>query len=180
MANPDFPTPEVTDVKHYNGLAGWISATVQAPKPGSFAWKLNTAMTRMHVRIFQLTRGRVGGKLDGAPLLVLHHTGAKSGARRQSPVVHMRDGDNLVIVASLLGSPKNPAWYHNLRAHPDDVEVDLREGRRRVRARQASREEAAALWPRLTEIYRPYKTYVTRTDREFPVMVLEPRPERQS
>ena len=161
--------------KHYNGLSGWISATVRAPKPGSLGWKLNTAMTRMHVRVFQRTRGRLLGTLDGAPLLVLHHTGAKSGARRQSPAIHMRDGENFVIVASLLGSPKNPAWYHNLRAHPDDVEVDVRGGRRRVRARQATRAEAADLWPRLFETYPPFKTYVTRTDREFPVMILEPR-----
>jgi deazaflavin-dependent oxidoreductase (nitroreductase family) len=132
-------------------------------------------MTRMHVRIFQRTGGRVGGTLDGAPLLVLHHTGATSGARRQSPAIHVRDGENLVIVASLLGAPKNPAWYHNLRAHPDDVEVDLRGGRRRVRARQATREEAAELWPRLLQTYPPFQTYSTRTDRELPVMILEPR-----
>lgn len=162
-------------MKHYNGLSGWLSTKLRAPKPGTFAWKLNTAMTRMHVRLFQASGGRIGGTLDGAPLLVLHHTGAKSGARRQSPVIHMRDGENLVIVASLLGSPKNPAWYHNLRAHPDDVEVDVRGGRRTVRARQATHEEAAELWPRLVESYPPYATYTTRTDREFPVMILEPR-----
>jgi len=158
--------------KHYNGLSGWISATVRAPKPGSLGWKLNTAMTGMHVRVFQRTRGRLLGTLDGAPLLVLHHTGAKSGARRQSPAIHMRDGENFVIVASLLGSPKNPAWYHNLRAHPDDVEVDVRGGRRRVRARQATRAEAADLWPRLFETDPPCNRSVTRTDREFPVMIL--------
>ena len=162
-------------MKQYNGPAGWISATVRAPEPGSLGWRLNTAMTRLHVCVFQRTRGLVGGTLDGAPLLILHHTGAKSGARRQSPVIHMSDGESLVIVASLLGSPKNPAWYHNLRAHPDDVEVDVRGGRRAVRARQATREEAAELWPRLVETYRPFETYVTRTDREFPVMILEPR-----
>ena len=162
-------------MKHYNGPAGWISATVRAPEPGSLGWRLNTAMTRLHVCVFQRTRGLVGGTLDGAPLLILHHTGAKSGARRQSPVIHMSDGESLVIVASLLGSPKNPAWYHNLRAHPDDVEVDVRGGRRAVRARQATREEAAELRPRLVETYRPFETYVTRTDREFPVMILEPR-----
>ena len=162
-------------MKHYNGPAGWISATVKAPKPGSLAWKLNTVATRMHVRIFQRTGGRIGGTLDGAPLLVLHHTGAKTGARRQSPAIHMRDGENLVVVASLLGAPKNPAWYHNLRAHPDDVEVDVRGGRRRVRARRATRAEADDLWPRLFETYPPFQTYATRTDRELPVMILEPR-----
>jgi F420H(2)-dependent quinone reductase len=162
-------------MNNYNGPAGWISTKVKAPKPGTFAWKLNTAMTGMHVRIFQRTGGRIGGTLDGAPLLVLHHTGAKTGARRQSPVIHMRDGENLIIVASLLGAPKNPAWYHNLRAHPDDVEVDVRGGRRRVRARQATRAEADELWPRLFETYSPFRTYVARTDRELPVVILEPR-----
>jgi deazaflavin-dependent oxidoreductase (nitroreductase family) len=162
-------------MKHCNGLSGWISTKVRAPNPGTCAWKLNTAMTQMHVRLFQASGGRFGGTLDGAPLLVLHHTGAKSGSRRQSPVIHMRDGEDLVIIASLLGSPKNPAWYHNLRAHPDDVEVDVRGGRRAVRARQATREEAAELWPRLVESYPPFETYATRTDRELPVMILEPR-----
>lgn len=162
-------------MKHYNGPVGWISTKVRAPKPGTLAWKLNTAMTRTHVRLFQASGGRFGGTLDGAPLLVLHHTGAKSGARRQSPVIHMRDGENLVIVASLLGAPKNPAWYHNLRAHPDDVEVDVRGGRRRMRARNASEQEVAELWPRLVETYRPFQTYAERTDRKLPVMILEPR-----
>lgn len=162
-------------MKHYNGLSGWMSTKVRAPKPGTLVWKLNTAVTRLHVRLFQASGGRVGGTLDGAPLLVLHHTGAKTGARRQSPVIHMRNGEDLVIVASLLGSPKNPAWYHNLRAHPDDVEVDVRGGRRTVRARQATQDEAAELWPRLVQTYPPFANYTTRTDREFPVMVLEPR-----
>jgi deazaflavin-dependent oxidoreductase (nitroreductase family) len=162
-------------MKHYKGPVGWLSATFPLPKPGSFGWKINGAVTRMHVRIFQRTHGRIGGTLDGAPLLVLHHSGAKTGARRQSPLIHLRDGENFVIVASIGGNPKNPAWYHNLLAHPDDVEVDVRGGRRRVRARQATPDEAAALWPRLFEIYPTYRTYMTRTHREFPVMILEPR-----
>lgn len=161
--------------RRFNGPSGWISTKLKAPRPGTLAWKLNTWTTQLHVRLFQISGGRVGGTLDGAPLLVLHHTGAKSGARRQTPAVHMRDGENLVVVASLLGSDKNPAWYFNLRAHPDDVEVDVRGGRRRVRARQAGAEEAAALWPRLIETYPPFQTYRERTDRELPVMILEPR-----
>lgn len=162
-------------MKHYNGPSGWISATLPAPKPGSLGWKVATAAFRAHVRVFQLTGGRVAGTLDGAPLLILHHTGAKSGARRQNLTVHMPDGENFVIVASAAGNATNPAWYHNLLAHPDDVEVDVRGGRRRVRARQAGPEEAAELWPRLAETYPPFKTYMTRTDRELPVMILEPR-----
>jgi deazaflavin-dependent oxidoreductase (nitroreductase family) len=161
--------------KHYNGFAGWISATVPLPKPGTFGWKVNGVVTRLHARLLRRTRGRLGGSFDGAPLLVLHSTGAKSGQRRQNPTIYMPDGDNLVIVASIGGNPKNPAWYHNLKAHPDDVEVDVRGKRRRVRAREASADEAAALWPRLFETYPGFKTYMTRTDRQFPVMILEPR-----
>lgn len=66
-----------------------------------------------------------------------------SGQRRQNPTIYMQDGDNLVIVASIGGNPKNPGWYHNLKAHPDDVAVDVRGKRRRVRARQAGADEAA-------------------------------------
>jgi deazaflavin-dependent oxidoreductase (nitroreductase family) len=113
--------------------------------------------------------------MDGAPVLVLHTIGAKSGERRQSPTIYIPDGENLVVVASIGGNPKNPAWYHNLRTNPDDVEVDVRGHRRPVRARQATREEATALWPRLFETYPPFKTYMARTDREFPVLILEPR-----
>lgn len=161
--------------RRFNGLSGWVSTMVKAPKPSTLAWKLNTKVTQLHVRLFQVSGGRLGGTLDGAPLLVLHHTGAKSGARRQTPAVHLRDGENLVIVASLLGSEKHPAWYFNLRAHPDDVEVDVRGGRRAVRARQASDEETATLWPRLIEAYPPFQTYRERTDRVLPVLILEPR-----
>lgn len=162
-------------MKNHNGVAGWISAKVPVPKPGGLGWKINGVVTRTHARILRRTRGRIGGTFDGAPLLVLHSTGAKSGERRQNPTIYLPDGDNLVIVASIGGNPKNPAWYHNLRAHPDDVEVDVRGERRRVRARQASPDEAAALWPRLLATYPPFRAYMTRTDREFPVMVLEPR-----
>lgn len=162
-------------MKHYNGLSGWISATLKAPKPGTRGWKVNNAIARLHVRIFQCTGGRVAGTLDGAPLLILHHTGAKSGIRRQTPVVQLPVGDNHVIVASVAGNPQNPAWYHNLCANPDDVEIDVRGGRLRVRAREATPDELAELWPLLTENYPPYKTYVERTDRKFPVMILEPR-----
>ena len=165
----------MTRDKHYRGVAGWISATIPVPKPGGLGWKINGFMTRMHARILRRTRGRIGGTFDGAPLLVLHSTGAKTGERRQNPTIYLPDGDKLVIVASIGGNPNNPAWYHNLRAHPDDVEVDVRGHRRKVRARQASREEAEALWPRLFTTYPPFQTYMTRTDREFPVMILEPR-----
>ncbi len=161
-------------MKHYNGPSGWLSTKLKAPKPGTLAWKFNTKITNLHVRIFQASRGRLGATLDGAPLLVLHHVGAKSGVRRSTPVVYLHDGENLVVVASMAGSPRNPAWYFNLRAHPDDVQVDLRGSRRAVHAREANADEAAALWPRLIETYPPFQAYLERTDRVLPVLILEP------
>jgi hypothetical protein len=74
-------------MKHYNGVSGWISATIPPPKLGTLGWKINTAIGRMHVWIFQRTGGRIAGTLDGALLLILHHAGAKSGIRRQTPTI---------------------------------------------------------------------------------------------
>lgn len=67
---------------------------------------------------FRNTGGAVGGMFEGTPLLLLHHTGAKSGASRVSPLVYHADGDRYVIFASKAGAPTNPDWYHNLKAHP--------------------------------------------------------------
>lgn len=90
-------------------------------------------------------------------------------------MIYLADGENVVVVASMGGMPKNPAWFHNLTAWPDQVEIDVCGGRRAVTARRATPAEADALWPRLTEIWPAWDTYKTRTDRDFPVMILEPR-----
>jgi F420H(2)-dependent quinone reductase len=78
------------------------------------------------------------------------------------------------MVGSIGGNPKRPAWYHNLKANPD-CEVDVAGGRRSMRARQASEPEAEQLWPRLLEMWPAWADYMKRTDRAFPVMILEPR-----
>lgn len=153
---------------------GTLTSKVPAPKPGTPLWRALNGVGTLNVKLFRWTGGRVGGSFDGAPLLVLHHKGAKSGTWRETPVIHLADGDRYVIVASIGGNPHNPAWYHNLRANPD-VEVEVRGGRRAVRARQASREEADALWPRLEAMWPAWREYKARTEREFPVMLLEPR-----
>jgi deazaflavin-dependent oxidoreductase (nitroreductase family) len=161
-------------MKHYKGFWGWLTATFVVPKPGSALWRVENAVNDLHVWIFQRSRGRVLGTFDGAPLLVLHTRGAKTGRPRQSPMIYLRDDERIVVVASIGGNPRNPGWYHNLRADPD-AEVEIAGGRRQVRARQATAEEAAALWPRLHDMWPAWQTYKTRTDREFPVMILERR-----
>ena len=137
---------------------------------------------RAQVRAFRLTNGRVGSKWRiGAgfrkpvPTLLLNHVGRKSGRTFTTPLLYLEDGTDLVIVASQGGLPKNPQWYPNLVAHPD-VTVELRgEGVRPVRARTAGPRERAELWPQLVELYADFANYASWTDREIPVVVLEPR-----
>ena len=111
----------------------------------------------------------------GGPILLLHHTGAKSGKRRISPLLYLPDGNRMVIVASKGGYTKHPGWFHNLKANPD-TQVELpREGRVAVQARQASAEERKELWPRVVNLYEGYATYQRSTSREIPLVVLERR-----
>jgi deazaflavin-dependent oxidoreductase (nitroreductase family) len=144
--------------------------------------KLIKYMAKAQVRLFRLTNGRIGSKWRvGAgfrkpvPTLLLEHVGRKSGTTFTTPLLYLADGPSLVIVASQGGLPKNPQWYPNLVAHPDTV-VHLRGERgRRVRARVASPEERATLWPRLVDLYADFAKYAVWTDREIPVVILEPR-----
>jgi deazaflavin-dependent oxidoreductase (nitroreductase family) len=107
-------------------------------------------------------------------MLLLDHIGAKSGNVRTSPLVYFKDGPNIVIVASKGGHPRHPAWYHNLRANPDTT-IQVGTERRAVRARVAEPEEHARLWPKAVATYGGYRGYQERTDRQIPLVILEPR-----
>ena len=111
----------------------------------------------------------------GAPILLLHHVGAKSGKKRVAPLLYMPDGDRMVIVASKGGYTKHPGWYHNLMASPDTTVEVPKEGRVEVRAHEATPDERAALWPRVVDMYSGYDEYQRSTSREIPVVVLERR-----
>ncbi len=133
-----------------------------------------------HVRIYEATGGRVGGRLGipfvlpTVPILLLEHVGRKSGNAFTTPLVYLEDGPDVAVVASQGGRPQNPHWYRNLAAHPD---VTVRIGRevRPVRARTATPDEKARLWPRLVGLYADFDSYQSWTDREIPVVVLAPR-----
>jgi F420H(2)-dependent quinone reductase len=128
-----------------------------------------------HVLIYRLTGGLIGHRVPGAPpMLLLDHVGAKSGTRRTTPLVYVDDSPDVVIVASKGGHPRHPAWYHNLRAHPD-TEVQIGSQRRRVHARVATEAERERLWPMAVATYSGYRGYQERTDRLIPLVVLEPR-----
>jgi deazaflavin-dependent oxidoreductase (nitroreductase family) len=129
---------------------------------------------RVNIALFKQTGGRVGGRFFGAPVLLLHHVGRKSGQKRVSPLIYVADGDDLVLVASKGGAERNPAWFHNLVA-AGEAEVELPGGeRRRVRARLADDAERERLWPRCVEVYRPYASYQRSTDRRIPLVILTP------
>jgi len=138
-------------------------------------WPVMDRLFKGHVALYRATGGLIGHRAPFAPpMLLLDHVGAKTGRRRTSPLAYAKDGANLVIVASKGGHPRNPDWYHNLLAHPDTT-VQVGPKRRRVRARVATPEERERLWPKVVEVYRGYAGYQERTDRQIPLVILEPR-----
>jgi deazaflavin-dependent oxidoreductase (nitroreductase family) len=117
--------------------------------------------------------GGTAPSMGGATLLILHTIGAKSGQERLSPLLYRERGDDLVIFASYAGAPKNPAWFHNLVAHPE-VTVEVGGETRTVRARVADREERDELYDWNKQEYDTFKEYEAKTDRVIPVVILEP------
>jgi len=138
-------------------------------------WPVLNRMMGGHTAVYRATRGRIGHRIPGGPsMLLLDHVGAKSGTERTSPLLYVKDGDDVVIVASKGGHPKHPAWFHNLRANPDAT-IQVGRQRRAVRARVASSEERPRLWEKAVKSYSGYSGYQERTDREIPLVILEPR-----
>jgi len=126
-----------------------------------------------HQWLYEATDGRVTW-LGGLPSLLLRTTGRKTGAERTAALVYMRDGEDLVVVASNGGSDRPPAWLLNVQKTPG-VEVQVGQERRRMRARVASREERARLWPLVNRLNTGrYDAYQTRTKREIPLVILSP------
>ena len=124
---------------------------------------------------FRANQGKVGGRFEGRTLLLLHHTGAKSGEARINPLACVRDGANLIIIASKGGAPTNPAWLHNLKAHPD-VTVEVGTETRPVRARIVTEEpERSQLYAKMVAVFPGFADYEKNTTRKIPVVVLSPR-----
>jgi deazaflavin-dependent oxidoreductase (nitroreductase family) len=123
---------------------------------------------------FRANGGRVGGYFEGAPLLILHHTGAKSGQERLNPMMYRKAGDAWAVFASKAGAPTNPDWYHNLRAHPDAT-IEVGTETIAVRARVADSEEREPIWAAQKAEYPGFADYEQKTSREIPVVILERR-----
>lgn len=122
---------------------------------------------------FRANEGRVGGMFASMPILLLHHTGARSGTERVNPLAYNRDGERYVIIASKGGAPKHPAWYHNLTAHPDAT-IEVGTQTLRVRATEATSEERERLYRAQAELMPQFAEYAEKTTRTIPVVVLTP------
>lgn len=142
--------------------------------------KIFRVATRVHIWVYRRTSGRIGGKWRiGAgfrkpvPTLLLNHRGRKSGRDHTTPLLYIEDGPNIVVVASQGGLPRHPQWYRNLVANPDTT-IQIRQRHIAVRARTVDPQERDRLWPKLVDAYADFDTYQAWTEREIPVVILEP------
>lgn len=128
---------------------------------------------RLHKRLYRWSNGRIGARMANLPVLLLETVGRKSGESRLNALTYLPWGNRFVVIASVLGEPRNPAWYLNLRARP---ELSIQVGARRlaVRAHDAEGEEREAIWRALVALSPDYEQYRERTGRRIPVVVLTP------
>jgi deazaflavin-dependent oxidoreductase (nitroreductase family) len=121
---------------------------------------------------FRANSGRVGGMFEGAPMILIHHVGAKSGIERVTPLVHFReDDDHTVIVASKGGAPTHPAWFHNLKANPK-IEVEVGTETYTVVADEITGPERDEVWTRVVTQSPGFGDYQQKTDRVIPLVRL--------
>jgi deazaflavin-dependent oxidoreductase (nitroreductase family) len=131
-------------------------------------------MSRANTWLYKKTDGKVGGKfLQGAPVALLTTIGRKTGEPRVSPLLFLREGTRVVLVASKGGSATHPMWYLNLKANPK-VSVQIKDEMLHLSARDATEEERARYWPKLVEMYSSFDDYQSWTDRVIPIVICDP------
>jgi len=130
-------------------------------------------LSALHTRLFRMTNGRVGRRLVNNDMLLLTTTGRRTGAPRTVPLLYLRAGESLVVVASWGGRADHPLWYENLREEPTVTVQVLSETSSRL-ARTATEEERTEWWPRVLDAYAGYADYQSRTEREIPIVFLDP------
>jgi deazaflavin-dependent oxidoreductase (nitroreductase family) len=123
---------------------------------------------------FRKNHGKVGGNFEGAPLLLLHTTGRRSGKSLVNPVTYLRDGGRYLVFATKMGADTNPDWYHNLKAHPD-TEIEVGDETVHVRAEEITGTEHDRLYARQASLYPAFAQYRRGTKRVIPVIALTPK-----
>ena len=121
---------------------------------------------------FRANKGKVGGRFEGRPMVLLHTVGAKSGAERTNPLVYLPDGERMVIFASKAGAPTNPEWFHNLKANPN-VTLEVGEESFAARASVVEGPERDRLFATMVERAHQFAEYQSMTERVIPVVALE-------
>jgi deazaflavin-dependent oxidoreductase (nitroreductase family) len=122
---------------------------------------------------FRANDGHVGGSFEGAPLLLLHTVGARTGQERVNPVMYRRVGDDYAVFATKAGAPTNPAWYHNVLAHPE-VRAEIGARTLRFTAQVAEGEERERIWAAQKAEFPGFADYERKTTRQIPVVILKP------
>jgi deazaflavin-dependent oxidoreductase (nitroreductase family) len=135
--------------------------------PGSSSW------ANQQVSVYEASNGAKKGDLRGVPVIILTTRGRKSGALRKAPLMRVTDGEKYAVIASLGGAPDHPVWYLNLLADPE-VTLQDRDVKRRYRAHTATGDERERWWARAVAVWPDYERYQRKTDRQIPVVVLEP------
>lgn len=130
-------------------------------------------ITAVHRFVYRASGGRLGRHLGRVETLLLETVGRRSGKRRTTPLLFVRDGDRYVVVASNAGDDRHPAWWLNLRARPE-ARIQVGAETRPVRGREAAEAERERLWPELEAAWPDYAAYRTRTARRIPLVILEP------
>lgn len=131
-------------------------------------------MSRGQTALYKVSKGKIAGTfLEGAPVALVTTIGRKSGEPRVVPLLFLREGNRVVLVASQGGSDKHPAWYLNLKANPA-VKVQIKDEVLDLTARDATEAERAEYWPRMTAFYKGFDDYQSWTDRVIPVVICDP------
>ncbi len=125
----------------------------------------------VHGWLYRRTGGSIGANLGGRPMVLLTTTGRKSGKPRATPLQYMKDGEDIIVVASNGGNVRHPAWWHNIQAEPRAT-AQVGKTTMPVRAETANADERARLWPLLVATYSGYQDYEDETDRTIPVVIL--------
>lgn len=129
-------------------------------------------MSRIHGVVYRASRGLVGGRIQG-PVLLLTTVGRKTGRSRTTPLLYLTKKPGWAVIASYGGDPRHPKWWLNLKANPN-ASVQIKSAKITVRAREAFGEERDYLWLEFVSMYPGYMGYEQRTNRRFPIAVLEP------
>ncbi|HKX75128.1 MAG TPA: nitroreductase family deazaflavin-dependent oxidoreductase [Acidimicrobiia bacterium] len=132
-------------------------------------------LSQIHRRLFRLSRGWVGQRLVENDMLLLSTEGRRTGRQHEVPLLYLRDGDRLLLIASYGGRPHHPDWYLNLVENPK-VTVQIGGGRLSMTAKLADHAERAIWWPKVVEAYSAYQEYQARTERSIPLVFLQPEP----